>query len=157
MTKEALTAYTNRITNANPTQLIVIMYDLAIDYMQSAVRSYEEKELLDFRSSLKAARRVINNLTSVLDMKYFISGELMRIYLFINNAITRANARYETDELVRCIHILEKLRKSFEEVSRQDGRKPMLENVQQVYAGLTYSRDSLNEVMEQDYNRGFMV
>lgn len=157
MTKEKLTIYTNRISNANPSQLVVIQYDMAIDYLQDALAAYEQNSLQEFTCELKRAKRVINQLSSVLDMKYQISAYLHRIYLFINNAIIRAIARRETAEIERCIKMLEKLRQSFEEVSRQDSRGPVMENTQQVYAGLTYSKGALNEMMSENSNRGYTV
>ena len=51
------------------------------------------------------------------------------------------------------------LKESFEEVAKQDGSGPVMENTQQVYAGLTYGRDSLSEVTMYGNmaNRGFRV
>lgn len=157
MTNEAINVYTNRITNANPTELIVIMYDMAIEYFRSAVESFGQQNLEEFTGELKRGKRVINNLTSVLDMQQPISGNLLSIYLYINNATVRANARYETGELERCIGMLEKLREAFAEVGKQDTRSVVMENTQQVYAGLTYSKNSLNETLSQDINRGYTV
>lgn len=157
MTREDVNVYSNRISNANPTQLIVIMYDMTIDYLKSSVRYLNEGSRSEFCNELKKAKRVINNLTGVLDMKYEISENLFSIYIFINNAIVRAYSRYETSEISRCVEMLEKLRKSFNEISSLDNSGKVMENTQQVYAGLTYSRNSLNETMSQDYNRGFTV
>lgn len=157
MTRENINIYTNRISNANPTQLIVIMYDMTMDYLKSAMFFAGQQSMAEFVEELKRAKRVINNLTSVLDMQYPVSDELLSIYLYMNNAIVRAYARYKTDELSRCIGMLEKLRAAFLEVSKQDERGPVMENTQQVYAGLTYSKNSLNETMNSDFNRGYVI
>lgn len=157
MTKEDVNVYSNRISNANPTQLIVIMYDMAMDYLKSSVRYLNEGSRTEFCYELKKAKRVINNLAGILDMKYKVAEELLDIYIFINNAIVRAYSRYDTSEISRCIAMLEKLRESFNEISSLDNSGKVMENAQQVYAGLTYSRNSLNETMSQDYNRGFTV
>lgn len=157
MTKESMNIYTNRITNANPTQLIVIMYDMAIDYFKSAIDCLGQQNKKEFTEELKRGKRVVNNLAGVLDMQYPVSANLLSIYLYINNATVRANARYETEELEKCIGMLQQLRQAFEEVSRQDTRAVVMENTQQVYAGLTYSKNSLNETMSQDINRGYTV
>lgn len=157
MTREEINIFTNRISNANPSQLVVIMYDMAVDYLKSAMRYLEQQSMSEYTEELKRGKRVINNLTSVLDMQYPIAGNLLSIYLYINNAIVRAYARGKGDELPRCIGMLEKLRTAFLEVSRQDTRDVVMENTQQVYAGLTYSKNSLNETMNGDFNRGFTV
>lgn len=38
------------------------------------------------------------------------------------------------------------MKESFEEIAKQDTSGPVMENSQQVYAGLTYGKGSLNEV-----------
>ena len=52
---------------------------------------------------------------------------------------------------------IEKLRAGFEGIKGQDTSGPVMQNVQQVYAGLTYGKGTLNEAYlnPQDYNRGF--
>lgn len=157
MTRESIKIYTNRISNANPTQLVVIMYDMTMDYLKSAMTFAGQQSMGEFTEELKRAKRVINNLTSVLDMQYAVSEDLLSIYLYMNNAIVRAYARYKTDELSRCIGMLEKLRDAFIEVSKQDNRGTVMENTQQVYAGLTYSKNSLNETLNKDFNRGYVI
>jgi flagellar protein FliS len=49
------------------------------------------------------------------------------------------------------------LKKGFVEVAKQDTRGPVMENTQQVYAGLTYGRNALNEVLvnANESSRGF--
>jgi flagellar protein FliS len=53
--------------------------------------------------------------------------------------------------------VIEKLRVGFEGIKNQDMSGPVMQNVQQVYAGLTYGKGKLNETYlnAQDYNRGF--
>jgi flagellar protein FliS len=51
---------------------------------------------------------------------------------------------------------MEKLRKSFEEVAKQDTSGSVVQNSQKVYAGLTYGKGTLNEVfMDNEAARGF--
>ena len=53
--------------------------------------------------------------------------------------------------------ILRRLYGSFVEVARQDTSEPLMRNTQQVYAGMTYGRASLNENYIDDDQRGFFV
>jgi flagellar protein FliS len=47
---------------------------------------------------------------------------------------------------------------SFEEVAKRDKSEPLMHNTQQVFAGMTYGRTSLNEnLSEADSNRGFLA
>lgn len=157
MTSETLNIYTNRISNANPTQLIVIMYDMAMDYFKDSKKAIEADNKEECVANLKNAKRVVNNLSSVLDMNYPVSKELEAIYLFINNTAMKAIATYDMTDIDKCVEMLDKLRQSFAQVAKEDSRGPVMANTQQVYAGLTYGKGTLNETMQQDYNRGFKI
>ncbi len=75
----------------------------------------------------------------------------------MNNALVRADIRKDISETERIIGMLKKLQAAFAEVGKEDDSGPMMENTQQVYAGLTYSKSSLNEDMYSNGNRGFTV
>ena len=55
--------------------------------------------------------------------------------------------------------IFEKLLIGYKKVSEEDTSGPVMKNTQQVYAGLTYGRGTLNEmyVNGNEARRGFMV
>ena len=44
MTKDRIQEYTLKITNASPTGIIVILYDLAIEYIGEAKKCFNEKD-----------------------------------------------------------------------------------------------------------------
>ena len=155
MTKELKQQFTLKISQANKTELIVIMYEMAIKYIDDGLESLSNNNIEEYRLNLKRSKAVINELTSVLDMSYVISYELRSLYIFINNVLVRADIRVETDELKRVREMLIKLSKSFKKVSADDNSGPVMENTQQLYAGLTYSKTSLNVDMYSDVNRGF--
>lgn len=157
MTKEEVNGYSYRIMQASPTELIVILYEMAERYLTQAVNECRQDQIEEFRVSLKYAQRVVNELIHALDMKYEISMNLMQIYLFINRALLRASVSKDTQEIERCIKMIEKLRKSFSIIKSEDKRGPVMENTQQVYAGLTYSKNNLNESFGLESNRGFRV
>jgi len=157
MTKEEINGYSYRVTQASRTELVVIMYDVALNYLSDSMNYYGNENIESFRDEIKKAKRVINELTSVLDMKYNISLELMRLYIYMNNVLVRSSIRKEVDELKVVMSMLEKLRSSFEKVSEHDNSGPMMKNTQQVYAGLTYSNGGLNEYHDQTAKRGFTV
>ena len=157
MTKEELNGYSYRVTQASRTELVVIMYDVALNYLSDSMNYFENANIESFRDDLKKAQRVINHLTSVLDMKYDISLELMRLYIYMNNVFVRSSIRKEVEELNVVMNMLQKLRSAFEKVRDEDNSGPVMINTQQVYAGLTYSNGGLNEYHDQTTKRGFTV
>ena len=157
MTGQEINEFSVKISQANKTGLIVIMYEMAIKYIDDGMKALNNNNVEEYRLNLKKSKAVINELTSVLDMTQVISFELRSLYVFINNVLVRADIRVETEELIRVREMLVKLSNAFSKVSKSDKSGPVMENTQQLYAGLTYSKNSLNEDMYSDINRGFKV
>lgn len=158
MTDKDLKNYSLRIPQATRSELIVIMYEVTIEYLNDAIGYLSENNNKMFSFSLKKAKSFINELSSVLDLKYEISLRLLSIYTFINNAIVRADIRRTDEELKRIVVMIEELKEAFTEVSKSDKSEPMMQNIQSVYAGLTYSRNGFNENLgEKGNNRGYRV
>ena len=133
------------------------MYEIAIKYIDDGVKALNNNDVDNYRLNLKRSKAVINELTSVLDMTQAISLELRSLYVFMTGILVKADIRKETEELLRVREMLLKLSKAFTVVSESDSSGPIMENTQAVYAGLTYSKDSLNENMYSDINRGYKV
>lgn len=157
MTNQEIRDYSLKISQSSKTGLIVIMYEMAVKYIDDGVLALKSDNVNEYRTNIKRAKSVINELVSVLDMRYEISYQLRNIYVFMIKVLVRADIRKETDELVRIREMLLELRKAFIEVGKNDNSGAVMQNTQQVYAGLTYSRTSLNENMYSDVNRGYKV
>ena len=69
MTDEKKQEFVNRITNANRTELIVVLYDMFTEYVNEAAAGYEDgaKGSDDSKASLDKANEVLNHLKSDLD------------------------------------------------------------------------------------------
>lgn len=157
MTKQELKDYGLKVTQASRTGLIIIMYEIAEKYLADACRCHGLGDTEGFRFNIRKGRAFINELSAVLDMKYPVSRNLFAIYNFMSNSLVRADIRADISETERIIGMLAKLKAAFTEAGKTDDSGPMMENTQQVYAGLTYSRSSLNENMYSDSNRGYTV
>ena len=157
MTNQEINVFSRKITNASKSQLVVIMYEVAIKYIDDGIEALNNNEVDSYRLNLKRSKAVINELISVLDMTQKISVELRRLYVFMVGVLVKADIRKETDELLRVREMLKKLMEAFSVVSESDGSGPLMENTQAVYAGLTYSKDSLNENIYSATNRGYKV
>ena len=157
MTKEEINEYSYRVTQASKTELIVIMYEMAGNYMRDAVAAFDVEDFELYRDNLKKAQRVINKLSASLDMNIRISKDLFGLYLYMNNTIVKASIRKDKEELEMIMLMLDKLGSAFEKVSVEDISGPVMKNTQQVYAGLTYSNDGLNEYHDSAFKRGYSV
>lgn len=147
MTKEEMNVFSLRIANCSKTELIVITYDIIMNYVDSACRSYDEGDLDGVVFNLKKAKQFLNNLSSSLDFKYGISYELMNIYMYLNNCLVRNIAKRNVENADSIKSVIARLRSSFDEISGLDQSGKVMKNSEQVYVGYTYGRTStLNEV-----------
>lgn len=156
MEKELKQAYTMRISQANPTELIVILYELIEYDLEAAKTSVEKQDQAEYHLRLEHGCKCVNELLVALDFQYPISYDLMRLYRYVNECIIRAKIRYEASLLESALDTIRGLKSAFEEVAKKDMSGSVMKNTEQVYVGLTYSKGTLNEsLLENSYGRGF--
>ena len=118
-----------------------------------------EKNSESCTHELKHAGRIINELMGALDYTYPISYQLMSLYIFLNKQLIDAGREKDVKMLDDATDILGTLRESFSSISALDYSGPLMQNTQQVYAGLTYGKGTLNETCldPSQRSRGFMA
>ena len=67
MTKECKQQFTLRITQANATQLVVILYEMTLQYLTDGEQAADDAELLE---AVRRARGCINELLNSLPRQY---------------------------------------------------------------------------------------
>lgn len=159
MNKEAIKTFSYRISQASKTELVVIMYDMAQEYLKDAIQALNDDDKIGFCNNIRQVKRVIDELSSGLDMQYEIANELFVLYMQADKTLIRCLARMDNEGLDKVGDMLIKLRESFYKLSKEDDSGPVLKNVQQVYAGLTYSSaGGSNEIYNDPVNnRGYSV
>ena len=159
MKKELIQDFSLRISQASKTELIVIMYDIILEDIKTAKEALHEGNKEQFAHELKHAGRIINELMGVLDYTYPISYRLMSLYIFLNKQLIDAKREQDENMLNDAADILGTLRDGFSSISALDFSGPLMQNTQQVYAGLTYGKGTLNETCldPSQRSRGFMA
>lgn len=146
MEKEKVQEYSTRVVQANRTELLVIVYEILQEELKQALVEYDREDMTAFDVALKNAQKFLNELMGTLDYQYTLSYQLLSIYKFINKVIIRDRLQVQTDDLEGCVRLVENLRKAYAQISTEDKEGPIMKNVQQVYAGLTYGRSALSEI-----------
>ncbi len=158
MTKELKQQFTLKISQANKTGLVVILYEMMLIYLEEATQAHEKEDVALFRLSVKRARACLHELMTSLHFEYAISGNLLQLYTFADRQMTKADIRNSAKELDVVKTMMEKLHGAYETVSEQDTSAPIMANTQTVYAGLTYGKHQLTESLtDQGSSRGFRV
>ena len=158
MRKEKKQEFTLRITRANKTQMIVILYDMILVYLEDSLEAFEKEDYTAYKWNIERAKECIDELLNSLHMEYEIAGILKGLYFFYKRELTSASIKKDKEKILPVIKMIQELRESYEQISAQDTSAPIMENTQKVYAGLTYGKDSLNvNLSDQGANRGFCV
>lgn len=131
MKKNEIQTFSYRISQANKTQLIVIMYDMAIQYVSDAIENnYEtQAEKDEYESDVVQVKRVVDSLVTSLDMQYEVSVQLYNIYLVMQRYLVKAVAKKDKNTIMLLESVkkmLETMRKSFYELSKQDDSEPLM-------------------------------
>lgn len=147
---------TARVVNATPTQLVTISYEWILGELKQSKEYLGEKNEKAFTRSMEKAQSVLRDLMDSLDMSYEISLDLMSLYLYINKSMIQAVMQKSAASIEQAEKLLNTLLVGWEEVASSDTKgAPVMHNAQQVYAGLTYGKGTLNESVMGDKNRGF--
>ncbi len=158
MNKDLIQKYTLKISQANKSELIVILYELIDIYFADALEAFEKEDMNGYKSHCNAAVRCVSDLLEALDFKYELAYPLMRLYIFTNKEISLAAVKEDPAGLLHARELMGKLHKAFIEVARQDQSASVMKNSQTVYAGLTYGKGQLNESLgDEGALRGFRV
>ncbi len=155
MVSELKQEYARRITQANKTQLIVILYEMFMTYTKDAGEIWE-KSRMDFKENIRKARGCLDELMASLDFRYEIATDLLKLYLYVNRELIHADIRNDPKRLEEADKVIRALHEAYVQIAAQDASLPVMENAQAVYAGLTYGKKDLMENLSgQGINRGF--
>ncbi|MGN0308932.1 MAG: flagellar protein FliS [Lachnospiraceae bacterium] len=158
MTREKKQEFTLKITQANKTGLIVILYDMVLTFLEDACEAFDAGNGTEYKNSIRKAGDCLDELIASLDLSYELGLTLHSLYYFYKRQLSSAAIREDKELLEPVIKMIKELKQSYEILASQDTSAPLMENTQTVYAGLTYGKGSLNvDLSDQSTNRGFRI
>lgn len=158
MTTELKQQYTLRITQANKTQLITILYEMILVYIDEAENALDADNKMEFKSAVRKIHGCMDELITSLNFDYELARNFMQLYQYVNKELVKASSHYDKENLEHVRLVIGRLHKAYEQIEGQDKTGPVMGNTQSVYAGLTYGRNTLTENLAgSDANRGFRV
>ena len=148
--------FQRRLSQCNKGEMIIIMYDILFAYLEEAKEEHSKSNYEGYKDAIKQGQKTLDMMIQALDFQYDISKELHRLYATSKTFLAKAIYQNRIDGICEAEEILKRLYQGFVEAAKSDNSAPLMQNVQKVYAGMTYGRTSLNENM-MDNNRGFLV
>lgn len=158
MTAEQKKEFTRKITQANSAQLIVILYDIALVYVNDAIAFMEKDDMANARIQVDFAKKSIEEMIHNLHFEYELATVLHQLYLSMKKSLRDGVLDNKKELLISVKNNLQKLRDAYDSIVSADESAPVMSHTQGVVAGLTYGRNSLNEnLTDAGSDRGFRV
>ncbi len=158
MTQEKKQEFTLKISQANKTQMITILYEMVIEYLDETIDALGISKKEEAEKSIGYAQSCIDELIGSLDLKYELGRILHGIYIFSKKELMAAAINGSINRVWKVQQNFRMLCASYKELEKKDFSEPIMGNTQTVYAGLTYGKYSLNEdVSAVSMNRGYMA
>ncbi len=156
MTREKKQELTLRITQANKTELIEILYEMILVYVDDAQKAHADGNRTEYRDAIRKTRGCINELLASLNFEYELATNFLQLYMYCNRELALADVKNDAEYLTHVCRVVGKLQETYVELAKMDTSGPVMQNSQTVYAGLTYGKNNLTENMaDQGMNRGF--
>jgi len=156
MTNEQKQDFTLRISQANQSTLVVILYDIFLTYAKEAEEASPAEST--FHIALAKARGALSELIDSLRLEYDIAQSTYQLYRFVERELIRADIQRKNDPIAPVIRIMQCLRDAYAQVAEKDTSEPLMKNTDVVYAGMTYGRhDVMTDSSAAGTNRGYLV
>ena len=84
MDRQLKQQFTLRITQANKTELCVILYEMFMTYCSDAICNQEQGDMKEFRLNIQRARGCLKELMGSLHFEYEPAPTLLKLYIYIS-------------------------------------------------------------------------
>ncbi|WP_408955698.1 flagellar export chaperone FliS [Natroniella sp. ANB-PHB2] len=107
--------------NISQAELLLMLYNGAIKFSQTAKEDFYQKKFEDANQKLNRVQAIINELSSTLDMENGgeIAENLNNLYEYMNRRLIQANIRKDTEIIEEVIGLLMDLKEGWEEAQEQ--------------------------------------
>lgn len=158
MTREQKQQFTLRITQANPTEMVVLLYEMLLCYLDEGRKSLDDGDRNAFREAMRKSRACLGELMNSLKLEYEPAPALRQLYLFCIRRLAWAEGREKKEPLEEVERVIVPLRDAYGQIAARNQSGPVMKNSQTVIAGLTYGKNSLTENMaDQGAGRGMYI
>jgi flagellar protein FliS len=119
-----------QIESATPVQLIILLYEGAIEYLNRAEKVAEKKDndwIEKYHNHLIAAQNIVTELTISLNMEKGgdLAKNLFRLYEYINHKLVTANVEKDAQSISEVKDLLLTLKKGWVGLAEKSAGKQM--------------------------------
>ena len=143
----------NQIETASPEQVLILLYDGAIQFLIKAQTALDEKKFERFYNSIVSCQRIILEFMDTLDME--VGGELAKnlykLYEYLYNTLDTVNIKKDRAKMEEVLKHLKALRETWQKaisISNAQKSAEMIEKTTDRYDGIEDDDD--DEDYEED-------
>ncbi len=135
-----------QVAAANEIELLCLTYDLFLEKVGALVANNTAS--IPYK---KDALKVLTVLIGNLDMSVALSHDLFDLYIFIQKLVIEG-------DYADAAEIMSHIRDGYVAIKNLNlDFKPTTQNAENIYAGFTYGRSSINEFVVGNDNRGYII
>ncbi|MCS7173160.1 MAG: flagellar export chaperone FliS [Armatimonadetes bacterium] len=118
--KPAALAYRSfHASTATPGQLVVMLYDGAVRFLDEAIRAYRAGNESTAHQAVVRAEQVVLELMACLDLRYELAHHLLSLYRYLFERMGEARRNRDAAELERVRGWVAELREAWAEAERK--------------------------------------
>lgn len=107
-----------RILNASPAQLTLMLYDGAIKFCNIAIAAIEKGDVIKAHNNIMKVEKIIGEFRATLDFKYPVAKDFDKVYQYIMDRLIEANIKKDKDILEEVLTHLRTMRETWDEVMK---------------------------------------
>lgn len=113
-----------QVNGASPVQLVVMLYDGALRFMEAGKHAVVNKNLEKQNYYIQKAQRIVTELMATLDMERGgeVAKNLFALYGYVLNELVTANIEDKTEPIDRAIRVFSELRESWAQIAEATAR-----------------------------------
>ncbi|OAB42943.1 flagellar export chaperone FliS [Paenibacillus glacialis] len=108
------------VQTANPSQLLIMLYDGAIRFIRGGIESIGCQDYQKTNEQFKKAQTIVSELSATLDYSYEISKNLATLYEYINYLLIESNMKKVAGPAEEAIGHLSELREAWVQASKSN-------------------------------------
>lgn len=108
-----------RIMNASPAQLTLMLYDGAIKFCNIAIMAIEKNDIQKAHNNIIKVENIISEFRATLNFKYPVAQEFENVYKYLSERLVEANIKKDKEILEEVLEHLRTMRETWEEVMKR--------------------------------------
>ena len=140
----------SNVANASRGELLCITYQLLLEQIEKLIEADNKEDRKPYKEK---SVEIIKMLAGDLNFDYELSHQLFHLYVYVQGLIIKGTQKEAFEE---AYSLVDKIYQAYKKVTdEEEDKKAVMQNTEVVYAGLTYSKNNVNELKIEDHNRGF--